>query len=871
METMMPVGGNPPDVRRRGQTLAEFAISLPILLLLLFGILEFGRLFQSWVTLQNAARTAARYTITGAYNDEKYDMDFLVPCYSPAAGMFMGTYDAPIFTPQGQPPVVYPINVFKPDPGWESPALPYKDTNTSDPLLLNAGAEYDANPYRTYNTLYRANGSVLLRRFQPLTRSVLDELGPGQPIRVAAMNKDESLYSTWYGLKDCAPTEDALQFRKDLMRLASIYDEARRGAAGLALETSLTGSGSLAEFKNFLYNYWSNPSPRQEMRAWFNVMICSARPKMYSDATTEVVDNLDGAESRFYTSMDDPRYPGGGCFLKERPLATSMTTMTGNHNRSWADPGGPGERITIVITYNHPLITPLGLAKYVQIQARRSAVNESFKVTSAERVLGPSGAGLPDFVSPTPLPPTETPTVTDTPGPTETFTATPSASPSPTRSPFDCSKLKAGDMYFDLDGRSIVVKFENFNDEPTDFTHARVTWPTTKILTKYPSAYFAFSSIESDVHWVGNSPSTASDPNRRANVSPIDSLDTQRGTFYESAFREIDAQNDVLWKGTFLDIGERLGELVYGADFAGTIFYFRNPEFERTGQGPAECAVPLQTPPPPPEPTAFPPGFVPSATHTPDCADRNLTVQFVSFDALGDVRLRVTNMRAVPGYLIGFTIYWPTRIAGLRLSKVTVGGANANDVADPVTNPSGTGKIVWQNLSGGASTSPTLSHNTATGSWLGDYIFPPSSITDVHLDFTGSGPSTLQALGVSASEFNGTNLRIQCTPATANTPRPGGPGQGPGTPGANGAPGTQGDISFVNQPTPVPTTTPRPTNTPGPTLTPSKTPTKGPPTNTWTPAPPTKTFTPSPTGAATKTKTPTPTPTDADAPPSDGG
>ena len=94
METMMPVGGDsPPDFRRRGQTLAEFAISLPILLLLLFGVLEFGRLFQSWVTLQNAARTAARYAITGLYDDKKYDLDLLVPCH---------VYDSPL-SPQGQP------------------------------------------------------------------------------------------------------------------------------------------------------------------------------------------------------------------------------------------------------------------------------------------------------------------------------------------------------------------------------------------------------------------------------------------------------------------------------------------------------------------------------------------------------------------------------------------------------------------------------------------------------------------------------------------------------------------------------------------------------------------------------------------------
>ena len=53
---------------RRGQTLVEFALTLPILLLLLFGVIEFGRIFQAWVTLQNAARAAARYAVTGQWD-----------------------------------------------------------------------------------------------------------------------------------------------------------------------------------------------------------------------------------------------------------------------------------------------------------------------------------------------------------------------------------------------------------------------------------------------------------------------------------------------------------------------------------------------------------------------------------------------------------------------------------------------------------------------------------------------------------------------------------------------------------------------------------------------------------------------------------
>ena len=54
---------------RLGQTLIEFALILPVLLLLLFGIIEFGAAFHAWLTLEHAAREAARYAATGQYNE----------------------------------------------------------------------------------------------------------------------------------------------------------------------------------------------------------------------------------------------------------------------------------------------------------------------------------------------------------------------------------------------------------------------------------------------------------------------------------------------------------------------------------------------------------------------------------------------------------------------------------------------------------------------------------------------------------------------------------------------------------------------------------------------------------------------------------
>src|SRR5262245_49094299 len=54
---------NTPAARRksRGQSLAEFALTMPMaLLMVLFG-LDFGRVFLGWVALNQAAREAANY------------------------------------------------------------------------------------------------------------------------------------------------------------------------------------------------------------------------------------------------------------------------------------------------------------------------------------------------------------------------------------------------------------------------------------------------------------------------------------------------------------------------------------------------------------------------------------------------------------------------------------------------------------------------------------------------------------------------------------------------------------------------------------------------------------------------------------------
>ena len=49
----------------RGQALVEFSLVAIAFFLLVFGIFDMARLFQSWVSVQHAAREGARYAITG--------------------------------------------------------------------------------------------------------------------------------------------------------------------------------------------------------------------------------------------------------------------------------------------------------------------------------------------------------------------------------------------------------------------------------------------------------------------------------------------------------------------------------------------------------------------------------------------------------------------------------------------------------------------------------------------------------------------------------------------------------------------------------------------------------------------------------------
>lgn len=66
---------------KKGQALIEFAIILPIIILILMGIMEFGVMLNSYLKIENASREAARAGIVGASDVE---IEALVTQVSPS-------------------------------------------------------------------------------------------------------------------------------------------------------------------------------------------------------------------------------------------------------------------------------------------------------------------------------------------------------------------------------------------------------------------------------------------------------------------------------------------------------------------------------------------------------------------------------------------------------------------------------------------------------------------------------------------------------------------------------------------------------------------------------------------------------------------
>lgn len=114
----------------KGQSLVEFALVIPLLIILLFGIVDFGRIFHAYLTMDHAGREAARAASIG-----KDDTTVKSTAVSDAVGIGL-TADKVNITPGGTRisgsdisiTITYPITFLTPVIGSIVGPITLKDT-----------------------------------------------------------------------------------------------------------------------------------------------------------------------------------------------------------------------------------------------------------------------------------------------------------------------------------------------------------------------------------------------------------------------------------------------------------------------------------------------------------------------------------------------------------------------------------------------------------------------------------------------------------------------------------------------------------------------------------------------------------------------
>lgn len=100
--------------RDEGAAAVEFALVLPILVLLLFGIVQFGMIFNQWQQLEHATREGARWA---SLQHSAADVRSTVMAAAPSLGLNAGDITVSPADPTGLPlgtPVTVTSNIVVP-------------------------------------------------------------------------------------------------------------------------------------------------------------------------------------------------------------------------------------------------------------------------------------------------------------------------------------------------------------------------------------------------------------------------------------------------------------------------------------------------------------------------------------------------------------------------------------------------------------------------------------------------------------------------------------------------------------------------------------------------------------------------------------
>lgn len=400
---------------RRGQSLVEFALALPILLMLIFGIIEFGRFLQTWLALENGARFAVRYAVTGAYDT----------AYCDEAGNALGVNFADI-----------------------------ADQDAATGINCRIDLDHDNNA----------------------------------------------------GTSEISDWEDRTNALQDWARLPSVRDVAIAGATGLAWNRDTAVSGN---YNQYLTNGLDDPNWDDSNRGnpslpgYFSITICSTRA--FESSTPGYVDQfqLNNLDTKYYSGpefdaarAEDFRYPVY-CQLSELDASGGYQGAIGYMD----DAGGPGDRVRVILTYRHRLITPFLSSWWptLRISARREGLVEKFR-TSRVTGLTVSQGTVPS------LTPTPSQTVPATPTTTATETATPTLTTTP-----DCDDLVFDDNS-DAANEALISQNQYiyvwmYNDSPFDavLTGAETSWLNNwhALESGVPSADVRPTNAVRDYGWDG--------------------------------------------------------------------------------------------------------------------------------------------------------------------------------------------------------------------------------------------------------------------------------------------------------------------------------------------------------------------------------
>ena len=87
----------------KGGSAVEFAIILPILIMLIFGIIQFGIAYNKYVSVAHAVREGARLAAVGLYEDPGFDFEQAVRDSAPTIDTFFsGLIAAAMFRKTGK-------------------------------------------------------------------------------------------------------------------------------------------------------------------------------------------------------------------------------------------------------------------------------------------------------------------------------------------------------------------------------------------------------------------------------------------------------------------------------------------------------------------------------------------------------------------------------------------------------------------------------------------------------------------------------------------------------------------------------------------------------------------------------------------------